>query len=415
MTHHDLLQIINSLSSGLLVYDEEKVLIWNRTAERITGVPSSELRGHSLNRLPAAIRDLLRIQGDEVLFTRPSGALLSLEVNHELVTLDGPRQVTAVIFHDITEQVQSHQELQQFAMEMTDTKDLMEEQAANLALVLAEVDEKKEIIERQNRKIFHELEMAAKLQQSLLPNMYRSFNGVSFASRYIPSIHIGGDLYDVVDLGQGLTGFIIADVSGHGVAAALVAAMFKMSFHTLAADVASPKVLFHLLNEQFTDILNEDYVTAFYLIHDRSSGTIRYCNAGHPTPFLLRARDNRILPLDTDGFFIGMFDDGDYEEKTITIEDGDSILLYTDCLLETEDEEGTPFGKERLMDLFTATVLNNSGEDAILNIESQVRAFDGDDNFNDDFTALLLEFDRSAALELAAPAEPDHGGEFEEF
>jgi len=104
----------------------------------------------------------------------------------------------------------------------------------------------------------HELEMAGELQKSLLPDIYQSFNGISFASKYISSIQIGGDLYDVVDQGQGMTGFLIADVSGHGVAAALVASMFKMSFHTHAANVASPNILFHMLNEEIKPVLAED-------------------------------------------------------------------------------------------------------------------------------------------------------------
>ena len=220
------------------------------------------------------------------------------------------------------------QDMELLLMETADTKDLMEEQAAKLAMALAEVDEKNDIIEGQNKKMVDELKMAGRLQKSLLPNIYENINGVSVSSKYIPSIHIGGDLYDVVDLGQGLSGFIIADVSGHGVAAALVSSMFKMSFHTLATNVASPKILFHMLNQDFNPILAEDYITAFYLLADSSSNSISFANAGHPTPLLYKKKTAEIIELDTDGFFLGMFDDGVYEEKTITgIENGDALLM----------------------------------------------------------------------------------------
>lgn len=90
-------------------------------------------------------------------------------------------------------------------------------------------------------------------------------------------------------------------------------------------------------------------------------------------------------------FFIGMFDNGDYAEKTTKIEDGDAILLYTDCILEAEDKEGKQFGKTRLKDLFLKAIKQSHGQDVITQIETQVRSFNVRDSFDDDFTALLLE------------------------
>ena len=263
--------------------------------------------------------------------------------------------------------------MERLLMETAEARDLMEEQAAKLAMALAEVNEMNEIVHRQNRRIMDQLEMAGKLQKSLLPNIYENIGGVSVSCRYIPSIHIGGDLYDVVDLGQSLAGFVIADVSGHGVAAALVSAMFKMSFHTLSTNVASPKILFHMLNQEFIPILSEDYITAFYLLSDYWNRTITFSNAGHPTPLLYRKNTGEVLELDTDGFFLGMFEDGAYGEKTITgIENGDSVLLYTDCLIEARNSAGIPFGMDRLKALFEKDHSDNFGrEEAIDRIEAE--------------------------------------------
>ncbi|HQG32990.1 MAG TPA: PP2C family protein-serine/threonine phosphatase, partial [Deltaproteobacteria bacterium] len=303
-------------------------------------------------------------------------------------------------------------------MEMAETKDLMEEQAARLAMALAEVDEKNDIIQGQNRKMINELKMAGRLQKSLLPDIYENMNGVSISSKYIPSIHIGGDLYDVINLGQGLTGFVIADVSGHGVAAALVSSMFKMSFNNLASNVASPKILFHMLNQELKQILTEDYITSFYVLADAVGGSITFTNASHPAPLLYRKRTGEIVELDTEGFFLGMFDDGAYEEKTVTnIENGDALLMYTDCLIETENSEAVPFGMDRLKKSFIRAVEETRGQEVIDRIEAEVRAYNAGKSFSDDFTVLLLEFWEKvdvSACDAATGLPPDSGG-FVEF
>ncbi|MRR14645.1 hypothetical protein EG833_04300 [archaeon] len=309
--------------------------------------------------------------------------------------------------------------MEMILLETAETKDLMEEQAADLAMALAEVDEKSEIIQGQNKKMVDELKMAGRLQKSLLPNIYENLNGVSVSSKYIPSIHIGGDLYDIVDLGQGLSGFIIADVSGHGVAAALVSSMFKMSFHNLAANVASPKILFHMLNQEFNPILAEDYITSFYLLSDSINRTISYSNAGHPTPLLYKKRTGEVLELDTGGFFLGMFEDGAYEEKSLSgIENGDALLLYTDCLIETENKDEVPFGMERLKKSFIRAIQDTHGQEVIDRIEAEIRVYNANENFNDDFTVLLLEFweqaDISPSTDMPEGMPPESGG-FVEF
>lgn len=409
--------LVDTLPSGLLVLDhDEHVVIWNATAERITTVATTAVRGRHRSKLPPVIHALLDPERTQIRHRHANGELHYIDKVTQTIRLESGRQNMVVLFSDATALVNAKLDMEQSMMQMAETKDLMEEQAARLAIALAEVEEKSSIIEEQNLRMVHELEMAGELQKSLLPDIYQIFNGVSFASKYISSIQIGGDLYDVVDLGQGLTGFLIADVSGHGVAAALVASMFKMSFHSHAANVASPKVLFHMLNDEIKPILSEDYITAFYLIVDRASNTITYSNAGHPTPLLYRRKTGEVLELDTNGFFIGMFEDGDYEERTTAIEEGDALLLYTDCILETENATGEQFGKERLTKLFAATINDRHGQEVIDRIEAEVRSFCSTETLNDDFTCILLEFTNLAAAPAGeTPTEESHAGEFEEF
>lgn len=409
--------LVDSLPAGLLVIDHDgHVVIWNRSARDITGLETATVRGKRFDKLPTIVRELLDPSATRITHQDSQGEVRYMEKILRHIQLEQDRRNTVVVFTDTTDLMRARLDMEQSMMEMAETKDLMEEQAAQLAIALAEVDEKNDIIEEQNQRMVHELEMAGELQKSLLPDIYQSFNGISFASKYISSIQIGGDLYDVVDQGPGLTGFLIADVSGHGVAAALVASMFKMSFHTHAANVASPKILFHMLNEEIKPILAEDYITAFYLIVDRDRNTITYSNAGHPYPLLYRRATGEIIELDTNGFFIGMFDDGDYEEKTISIGEGDALLLYTDCIIETENAQGEQFGRPRLIELFTSIMADKHGQDVIDTLERELRAFSATESLNDDFTCLILEFTDLAAFPAApTPSDESHGGEFEEF
>ncbi len=400
-------KLLDTLPSGLMVLSADgRVIVWNDASEQITSISRSAIVGAHRDELGAEVSRLLDPGSDEVLLRRQDHDCRHIRKSIHHIELGAGTTNTVVVFFDITERLKKSQEMEVLLMETAETKDLMEEQAARLAMTLADVDGKNEIIQAQNKKMVDELKMAARLQKSLLPNIYENINGVSISSKYIPSIHIGGDLYDVVDLGQGMTGFVIADVSGHGVAAALVSCMFKMSFHALATNVASPKILFHMLNQEFKPILAEEYITAFYLLADCTTRTIVFANAGHPTPLLYRKRTAEVIELDTDGFFLGMFDDGAYEESTLSgIEEGDALLLYTDCIIETENEQGEPFGKTRLKELFARTIRQYHGQEVIDQIEAEVRRFNACETFDDDFTVLLLEFWEQAMK--VCPDSPD--------
>lgn len=409
----------DALPAGLLaVSGDGRVFLWNSAAETITRMGRGDVIGRRAGNLPESIRGLLGAGGGEITIETLKGGVRHIRKTVHEISVNGTENIIIVAFTDITDHLIRKQEMAKVLMETAETRDLMEEQAARLAMALADVEEKNEIIQAQNKRMVGELKMAGKLQKSLLPNIYENIGGVSVSCKYIPSIHIGGDLYDVVDLGQGLSGFIIADVSGHGVAAALVSSMFKMSFHTLAANVASPKILFHMLNQEFIPILSEDYITAFYLLSDSANNSISFSNAGHPTPLLYRKRTREVIELDTDGFFLGMFDDGAYEEKTITgIERGDALLLYTDCILEAENKDGVPFGLTRLKTLFAKAIEESHGQDVIDLIEARIRVYNARENFDDDFTVMLLEFwekaDHSRGDD-AGPLPEDSGG-FVEF
>lgn len=412
-----IIQLTKSFPSGLLVVsDMNQVILWNKAAQKITSVKSAEVLGRTIEKTPEIVRNLLSTKEKQLTLETGDFEQRYLEkTSHTVEPRDG-KKYTAVLFSDITDYIRQKEEMERLLMESAETRDLMEEQAAKLTITLAEMDEKNDIIRAQNQRMIEELEMAARLQKSLLPDTFENLNGVSFTCKYIPSIHVGGDLYDVVDLGGGQTGFIIADVSGHGVAAALVSSMFKMSFHALAATVASPTILMHMLNNELKPVLNEDYITAFFALTDRQTKSIIYSNAGHPTPLLYKKSTDSIVELDTDGFFLGSFDDGGYEEKCEgSIEQGDALLMYTDCIIETENVQGEQYGKNRLIKCFHSAIQAHRGNEVIEAIESDVRSFNCRDTLDDDFTVMLLEFwEEASSTEVQSESE-ETGSGFVEF
>lgn len=300
-----IIKLTDSLPSGFMsVTGDNRIILWNSTAETITGIERKEVLGKEVGKAPEIIKDLLI--GDKRLITKNpvTNDFLQLEKTIYSIKSKDVGKYTIVLFSDVTDAIDQKEELERLLLEMGETKDLMEEQAAKLTIALAEMEEMNDVIQAQNQRMINELEMAGRLQKSLLPDTFENINGVTFSCKYFPSIHIGGDLYDVVDVGNGQSGFMIADVSGHGVAAALISCMFKMSFHALASTVASPKILMHLLNKELRPVLNEDYITSFYVLVDRYSKSISYSNAGHPTPLLYKGSTGKIIELDTDGFFL---------------------------------------------------------------------------------------------------------------
>ncbi len=153
----------------------------------------------------------------------------------------------------------------------------------------------------------------------------------------------------MVRLDERTLGLIIADVSGHGVGPALITAMFKSSFGLESKNIRSPAALMSTLNATLIGFLTTGhYVTAFAAIIDIESLEMRYCSAGHPNQLLVKA-DGSSIELATMGFLLGMMEGMDYEEKSLVLDPGDTLVLFTDGVFESPDVEGTLFGREGIL------------------------------------------------------------------
>jgi len=237
-----------------------------------------------------------------------------------------------------------------------------------------------------------ELNLAAEFQNTFLPKkkFLKELKGIRSDYIYLPLVKVSGDFIDISKLDEDMYGFFISDISGHGVAAALISSMLKVFFSLYAKDVLSPQLLFNMLNSEFFQYLNSgEYFTSFYGIYFEEEKKFVYTNANHPSPLLLKAKTNEIVELNTDGFFIGIFENSEFEEKEVILNKGDRILFYTDGILEVKDVQGEEFGLNRVLNLFKSNI-NNSISVLLENIRNTVFTF-ADNKIKDDITIAVLE------------------------
>jgi serine phosphatase RsbU (regulator of sigma subunit)/ketosteroid isomerase-like protein len=248
---------------------------------------------------------------------------------------------------------------------------------------------------RERERIEQDLRVARTIQQASLPKEVPQLEGWQIAPFYRPAREVGGDFYDFHYLSEGRLGLVTGDATGKGVPAALVMSttcgMLQLAAQVL--DSSSPGEVLERVNETLlARIPLNMFVTCFYAILDPESGTLRYANAGHDPPYLwhggcceeLRARG---MPL---GLMPGM----SYEEGEVSLREGDSVLFYSDGLVEAHDPEGEMFGFPRLRALVAKHAEVRSLGDILL---EQLYSFVGEGwEQEDDITLLTLK--RSASL-----------------
>jgi sigma-B regulation protein RsbU (phosphoserine phosphatase) len=191
-----------------------------------------------------------------------------------------------------------------------------------------------------------ELETARQIQSSLLPAELPRLPGLEVGVRYVPAAEVAGDLYDFLPASGNRLGVLVADVSGHGVPAALVASMVKIAVAAQAADAAAPGKVLTGMSHIFHRRLRSQFITAVYLCLDLDAGSLRWASAGHPPPLLLRRGEVR--ELESAGPILGRLARRDYAESRTSLEAGDRILVFSDGIPEAASPSGEQFGDDRL-------------------------------------------------------------------
>ncbi|MDG3007821.1 PP2C family protein-serine/threonine phosphatase [Paludisphaera mucosa] len=197
-----------------------------------------------------------------------------------------------------------------------------------------------------------ELRVVADIQRSLLPKKLPEIPGVELATYYRTSQWAGGDYYDFFELPDGRWGFLIADVSGHGTPAAVMMAILHSLSHGHPGHPDPPSALLKHVNQRLASTYtaeNEVFVTAFYGIYDPSNRTFSYACAGHNPPRIRRCSQGTVISLeDVGGPPLGLFEDLDYDESSVTLVPGDFLVLYTDGITEAMNARSEQFTPDRL-------------------------------------------------------------------
>jgi serine phosphatase RsbU (regulator of sigma subunit)/pSer/pThr/pTyr-binding forkhead associated (FHA) protein len=248
---------------------------------------------------------------------------------------------------------------------------------------------------RQMERMAHELEIASDLQQQLLPKDFPKAAHFTVAGTNVACHSVGGDYYDVLELPAGRHGFVVADVAGKGITAALLASLLQGIISTAAAIDLTPDIVSARINKYLFERSSiERYATLFYGTLD-SHGVFDYINAGHVPP-LVRTASGQVYPLSSESFPLGMFDFAEFHTCHAQLSPGDVVLIYTDGFTEAADEKGEFYGEQRLREQlkeFKGTTV----EQLLEAVQANVRVFTSGAPQNDDMTLMAFQFSGGAA------------------
>lgn len=241
-----------------------------------------------------------------------------------------------------------------------------------------------------------ELQLARRIQRSFLLSEFPQRPRVEVHAVNVSSKEVSGDFYDVVPAGDEDVVLAIADVSGKGVPAALLSSMLQASVRTQVGTVKSPAAMMRTLNALACQRASTGQFATFFLavLHEPTL-SLRFTNAGHNFPVLLRASGERVL-LETGGCVVGMLEGPEFEEETVALAPGDRIVLYTDGVSEAERADGEMFGEERLYALLDRAPRDLPAERLVDHVLDGVRAHLDGVEAGDDITVMALRV-------LAAP------------
>jgi serine phosphatase RsbU (regulator of sigma subunit) len=250
---------------------------------------------------------------------------------------------------------------------------------------------------QERERIEQELRVARLIQQTLLPKHVPDLPGYQLAAFYQPAREVGGDFYDFLELDDGHLGLVVGDVTDKGVPAAIVMATTRTMLRASAQRLDSPGEVLKRVNDVIVrDIPPNMFITCLYAILDPGTGLLRYANAGHDLPYRRRTSNSGgAEELRATGMPLGLLPGMSYEEKEIVLEMGDSVLFYSDGLVEAHDPQREMFGFPRLQGLVGA---HRSDGPAMVNfLLSELARFTGDQwEQEDDIT--LVTLDRSETV-----------------
>ena len=245
--------------------------------------------------------------------------------------------------------------------------------------------------DEERRQLEDELELSQVVQRAMLPQRVPAIPGFDIAAFNRPAQIVGGDYFDFLNLHDGAPGLVVADVSGHGVSAGMLMTSLQTAFHTLAPENDSPLAVLERINRLYIHNINfATFVTVFFGRLDLASRLLTYANAGHNPALLYKAASDAVAWLTPTGAAIGLQEVFTAKSRTVQLEEGDILLLYTDGITEATNTAKDEFGPARL----EAVVRQNRGllaDGLIERIQQALTQFTGGGPLADDITLVAYK------------------------
>jgi sigma-B regulation protein RsbU (phosphoserine phosphatase) len=250
-----------------------------------------------------------------------------------------------------------------------------------------------EEIKTRNIEIEKELDIAANLQRCLFPAALPDLDRFDLALKFRPVEKVSGDFFDFISYDEDHFAFVFADVSGHGVPAALYSAMVKTAISSVKTSSPVPSEFMGEVNRFLIGSqkkMSYNYVTIFYGLFDLAADTLTYCNAGIPSPAIMRA-DGGYVFLDPNSPFVGIFENSVYKNERMSISGGDRLVFYTDGVFELTGSNDRIMGQGVFLELLKKYVEKNIHE-LIETIFERVMEFSGSQRPGDDITLIGMSY-----------------------
>lgn len=243
----------------------------------------------------------------------------------------------------------------------------------------------------EQERLLKELEIARGIQQSILPKTAPYIEGVEISATNLPAREVGGDFYDYVPVAKNHWGLTIADVSGKGMPAAIFMGLSRTIVRaSTTGNISTENALKHANELICRDSRSGMFVTLFYAVLDSINMKLKYVNAGHNPPFLLREGANNIISLEATGIPLGVMENIDINEREIELLRGDILVLYTDGVTDAINEKEEAFGKEKLAEIIQKDS-SLTAKDIIQKVQDEIVMFAGEQPQFDDITLMIMK------------------------